>query len=135
MKIFFCFLGEVHTQFTSEIHNLINCNDMESAITKINDIYVILRENRRQALLQGIAAGSIFYKVKNNLKKKEFPIFVLKTKFSLSWGYFLIKLYKLSQYPGLQQCCMSLYEFQKNIKIISKNIHKQPYCILWKNLV
>ena len=74
----------------------INCNGLLKAIQEINIIFDNLRENKRQAILQGISAGSIFYKVKANLKKKELPSFVSKTKFSLSWSYFLIKLYKLS---------------------------------------
>ena len=128
-------LENIKHTFSSSIQYK-DCSDIQSAIKELNNFYKTVEENKRQGLLQGIGAGSILCKVKRLLTRKEFLQFVSKTRFSLSWSYFLIRLYTLAEnFPGIQQCSISLYEFKKNMKIICKNIKKEPYSILWKDII
>ena len=119
------------TQFEKE--PIIN---IKEAVDNLNIIFKAFNENKRRTILYAIAADQIYNKVKSHIGKSKFSLFVSKTKFSLSWAKFLVKLYLLVEnYPGLQQCALPLNYFQSNMRIINKYIGLPEYNDYWKNLI
>ena len=125
------FSGEPKTAISLQIEKQRVQNTSE-AIKNLNDIFETIQRNQNNNLLLNIAAGSIISKAKRNLNKEDFMNMCKKTKFSVSWCYFLCKLFKLSKiYKGLQQLCISIRFIYINFSIIKEYITQQKYSETW----
>ena len=95
-----------------------------------------MQQTPKTKILYACAAGHTHSTVKHHVDSKAFTQFVTLTKFSLSWAKFFIKLYNLvKEYPGLQQCSLSLHELQVNMWIICKFIKNKELLDFWKQLL
>lgn len=105
----------------------ISCTNEKNAVLELNELHSAIGRYNKQTIQISVAAGSIFHKVKTH-KLKKFPNFVSKTKFSLSYAYFLISLYNLNiKYPKLSLCSISVHYINQNLKLIKKYIVKEEY--------
>ena len=133
--MFFPLLGNVLYAFTSNIEEK-HFSNAVNMVKEINLLYENMKESSRQSILMANACGSLYNKAKKHLSKKDFRVFISKTKFSRSWCYFLIAFNNLvNEYKGLQQCCLPVSKLQKFFTVIKEYIKLDKYSMKWKNIM